>query len=163
RCRHAFRVLLFRRPLSVVPEHSAMKIPDLAVAADAGVRDWPGAPESIKAAATAAKLHCCIVDLHSVGGKSQLMDTLGKGLKLPGSALVVVYTPDLRVLLLDRADYPEHWQSVTGGQEPGETLQATAVRELREETGLDAEAFGGVVDWRKQNVYEIFPRWRSRY
>jgi len=57
--------------------------------------------------------------------------------KLPVSALVVVYTPDLRVLLLERADYPEHWQSVTGGQEPGETLQATAVRELREETGLD--------------------------
>ena len=85
------------------------------------------------------------------------------GYKLPVSALVVVYTPNLRVLLLERADYPEHWQSVTGGQEPGETLQATAVRELREETGLDAEAFGGVVDWRKQNVYEIFPRWRSRY
>jgi len=37
------------------------------------------------------------------------------------------------------------------------------VRELREETGIDASAFGGVVDWRQQNVYDIFPRWRHRY
>jgi dATP pyrophosphohydrolase len=83
--------------------------------------------------------------------------------KLPVSALVLVHTADLRVLLLERADYPAHWQSVTGSQEAGETLEATAVRELREETGIDASAFGGVVDWEKQNVYEIFPRWRHRY
>ena len=83
--------------------------------------------------------------------------------KLPVSTLVVVYTPDLRVLLLERADYPEHWQSVTGSQEAGETLEATAMRELREETGLDAPEFGGVVDWQQRNVYEIFPRWRHRY
>ena len=83
--------------------------------------------------------------------------------KLPVSTLVLVYTSDLRVLLLERADYPEHWQSVTGSQEAGETLAATAVRELREETGIDAAAFGGVVDWQQQNVYAIFPRWRHRY
>ena len=45
--------------------------------------------------------------------------------KLPVSTLIVVHTPDLRVLLLERADYPEHWQSVTGSQEPGETLEET--------------------------------------
>jgi len=83
--------------------------------------------------------------------------------KIPVSTLVVVHTPDLRVLLLERADYPQQWQSVTGSQEPGETLAETAVRELREETGLDAAAFGGVVDWDRQNVYEIFLRWRHRY
>ena len=60
------------------------------------------------------------------------------GDKIPVSTLVLVYTPDLRVLLLERADYPEHWQSVTGSQEPGETLAQTATRELREETGIDA-------------------------
>jgi RNAse (barnase) inhibitor barstar len=60
-----------------------MKVPDLAVAADAGVRDWPGPPEAIKAAATAAKLHCCVVDLHGIGGKTELLGALGKGLKLP--------------------------------------------------------------------------------
>jgi dATP pyrophosphohydrolase len=83
--------------------------------------------------------------------------------KLPVSTLVVVYTPDLRVLLLERADFPEHWQSVTGSQEPGETLLATATRELREETGIDATAYGGVTDWHLSNVFDIYPKWRDRY
>jgi len=83
--------------------------------------------------------------------------------KIPISTLVLVHTPDLRVLLLERADYPGFWQSVTGSQEPGETLGETAVRELREETGIDAGAFGGVVDWQLSNEYAIFPRWRHRY
>jgi dATP pyrophosphohydrolase len=83
--------------------------------------------------------------------------------KIPISTLVLVHTPDLRVLLLERADYPGFWQSVTGSQEPGETLGETAVRELREETGIDAGAFGGVVDWGLTNEYAIFPRWRHRY
>jgi dATP pyrophosphohydrolase len=83
--------------------------------------------------------------------------------KLPVSTLVVVYTPDLRVLLLERADYPDHWQSVTGSQEPGETLLATAARELREETGIDARAYGGLADWQLSNVFDIYPRWRRRY
>ena len=83
--------------------------------------------------------------------------------KTPISTLVLVYTPDLRVLLLERADFPAHWQSVTGSQEPGETLAETATRELREETGIDAAAHGGVVDWGVTNDYEIFPQWRHRY
>jgi len=83
--------------------------------------------------------------------------------KVPISTLVLVHTTDLRVLLLERADYLEHWQSVTGSQEAGETLEATAVRELFEETGIVADACGGLVDWDRQNVYEIFPRWRHRY
>jgi dATP pyrophosphohydrolase len=83
--------------------------------------------------------------------------------KIPVSTLVLVHTPDLRVLLLERADYPGYWQSVTGSQESGETLEQTAVRELREETGIDAGAFGGVVDWQLANEYAIFPRWRHRY
>ncbi|HTR57832.1 MAG TPA: dihydroneopterin triphosphate diphosphatase [Casimicrobiaceae bacterium] len=83
--------------------------------------------------------------------------------KLPVSTLVLVHTPDLRVLLLERADYPGFWQSVTGSQEEGESLAETAVRELREETGIEASAFGGVVDWQHSNAYEIFPRWRHRY
>jgi dATP pyrophosphohydrolase len=85
------------------------------------------------------------------------------GRKIPISTLVLVYTHDLRVLLIERADFPDHWQSVTGSQEPGETLIETAVRELREETGIDARALGGLVDWQCTNVYEIFPQWRHRY
>jgi dATP pyrophosphohydrolase len=42
--------------------------------------------------------------------------------KIPISVLVVVHTPDLQVLLLERADRPGFWQSVTGSQDEGETL-----------------------------------------
>ena len=83
--------------------------------------------------------------------------------KVPVSTLVVVHTPDLRVLLIERTDAPGYWQSVTGSQEAGETLAATATRELREETGIDAANYGGVRDWQMSNVYEIYPRWRHRY
>ncbi len=83
--------------------------------------------------------------------------------KIPVSTLIVVHTPDLRVLLIERADAPGYWQSVTGSQEPGETLAETATRELREETGIDAARYGGVRDWQMSNVYEIYPRWRHRY
>jgi dATP pyrophosphohydrolase len=83
--------------------------------------------------------------------------------KLPVSTLVIVYTPDLRVLLMERADFPDHWQSVTGSQEAGESLLETATRELREETGIDAGAYGGLVDWDMSNVFDIFPQWRHRY
>jgi dATP pyrophosphohydrolase len=79
------------------------------------------------------------------------------------SALVLVHTPDLRVLLLERADFSGHWQSVTGSQEPGETLAQTATRELCEETAIDAGRYGGVRDWNLSSVYEIYARWRHRY
>lgn len=83
--------------------------------------------------------------------------------KIPVSTLVLVYIGDLRVLLLERADFPGFWQSVTGSQEEGEPLLQTASRELKEETGIDAAEYGGVVDWKVSNVYEIYPRWRHRY
>ena len=83
--------------------------------------------------------------------------------KIPESVLVVIHTPALDVLLIERADFPDHWQSVTGSQEPGETLIQTATRELREETGIVATRFGGAIDWRLCNVYEIYPKWRHRY
>ena len=83
--------------------------------------------------------------------------------KIPVSALVLVHARDLSVLLLERADFPGYWQSVTGSQEPGETLAETALRELHEETGIDASASGELVDWQVSNVYEIFPQWLFRY
>ena len=61
--------------------------------------------------------------------------------KTPVSVLVVIYTPDLQVLLLERADHPGYWQSVTGSQLQGETLLQTAARETAEETGLDTANF----------------------
>ena len=59
------------------------------------------------------------------------------------------------VLLLERADHPGYWQSVTGSCEPGETLRDTALREVREETGLDALQYA-LSDWQVQNIYEIY-------
>ena len=82
--------------------------------------------------------------------------------KIPISVLVVIHTPDLRVLLLERADGPGLWQSVTGSLDPGETPAQAAVRELREETGLDAARFR-LTDWQLQYECEIFERWRHRY
>ena len=81
--------------------------------------------------------------------------------KLPESVLVVVHTPDLQVLLLERAAQPGFWQSVTGSREPDDPdLSATARRELLEETGL---AIGTLTDWRLTNRYKIWPQWRARY
>jgi len=81
--------------------------------------------------------------------------------KQPVSVLVLIHTADLQVLLLERADKPGYWQSVTGSREGEETLRETAVRELHEETGL--EAGDNLVDWQLSNEYEIFPHWRHRY
>ena len=90
------------------------------------------------------------------------MDVSAKSYKTPISVLVVVYTPQLEVLLLERADRPGFWQSVTGSQHAGETLEETAVRELAEETGIDAKHYG-MTDWDTQNRYEIYLQWRHRY
>ncbi len=81
---------------------------------------------------------------------------------IPISVLVVIYTPDLQVLLLERADAPGFWQSVTGSQHEGEALFETAKREVSEETGLDTGRYG-LTEWRKENHYEIYERWRDRY
>ena len=82
--------------------------------------------------------------------------------KMPVSVLVVIHTPDLQVLLMERADHPGYWQSVTGSQNPGETLLETAIREVAEETGLNATQFE-LSDWKRLNVYAIYPEWRHRY
>lgn len=84
------------------------------------------------------------------------------GDKIPVSVLVVIHTPDGQVLLLERADHPGWWQSVTGSQEAGESLLETAVREVAEETGLDALAHD-LRDWNYRNVYAIYDCYRHRY
>ena len=82
--------------------------------------------------------------------------------KVPVSTLVVIHTAALEVLLLERADRPGFWQSVTGSQHEGESLRETAIREVAEETGLDAARYP-LTEWNLQNVYEIYPVWRHRY
>ena len=85
--------------------------------------------------------------------------------KIPESVLVVIHTRQLEVLLIERADKPGFWQSVTGSLDaPDEVLIDTARRELREETGIVADGQEIVLhDWCLANVYEIYPVWRHRY
>ncbi|MDR1994904.1 dihydroneopterin triphosphate diphosphatase [Azonexus sp.] len=84
------------------------------------------------------------------------------GNKQPVSVLVVIHTPDLDVLLLERAAHPGFWQSITGSREGEEALTRTAWREVREETGL-AEDCGRLTDWHITNTYTLFSAWRHRY
>jgi dATP pyrophosphohydrolase len=75
--------------------------------------------------------------------------------------LVVIHSPELEVLLIERADHPGYWQSVTGSKDALDEVAAeTARREVAEETGI---AGGTLRDWGVQNVYEIYPVWRHRY
>jgi dATP pyrophosphohydrolase len=82
--------------------------------------------------------------------------------KKPVSVLVVIHTPDLQVLLLERTLHAGYWQSVTGSQENDETLIATAAREVAEETGIAASQ-SAFSDWQLTNTFEIFTEWRYRY
>jgi len=84
------------------------------------------------------------------------------GFKQPVSVLVVIYTPALDVLLLERSAHPGYWQSVTGSREGDEGLADTARREVAEETGIDSTRHQ-LQDWRLTNTFEIFSEWRQRY
>jgi dihydroneopterin triphosphate diphosphatase len=88
--------------------------------------------------------------------------------KIPESVLVVIHSAELDVLLIERADHPGYWQSVTGSKDSyNETLTTTAVREVAEETGIVIGSplvpHGALRDWHLSNVYEIYPVWRHRY
>ncbi|MEY5099520.1 MAG: hypothetical protein RJA36_2239 [Pseudomonadota bacterium] len=93
------------------------------------------------------------------------MLAMAQSWKRPESVLVVIHTAALEVLLIERADAPGFWQSVTGSRDSAEeSWAATAAREVWEETGLDAAAAGcRLRDWELENVYEIYPGWRHRY
>jgi dATP pyrophosphohydrolase len=104
--------------------------------------------------------------------------------KIPESVLVVIHTAAGEVLLLERADAPGFWQSVTGSKDRAdEPLVETCRREVLEETGIpidDAAVLAAVSgagsdrrpdashaiclrDWQMENVYDIYPQWRHRY
>ena len=95
--------------------------------------------------------------------------------KIPESVLVVIHTTDLEVLLIERADKPGFWQSVTGSKDTlEESLQTTAIREIAEETGIHIatsdtqndphkQPLAHLHDWHLSNIYEIYPMWRHRY
>jgi dihydroneopterin triphosphate diphosphatase len=86
-----------------------------------------------------------------------------RAFKIPESVLVVIHTAALEVLLIERADKPGYWQSVTGSKDRAdEPLVETCVREVAEETGIVVDR-AALRDWNLSNVYEIYPVWRHRY
>ena len=96
------------------------------------------------------------------------MTMTARPFKIPESVLVVIHTPALEVLLIERADKPGFWQSVTGSKDlPDEPLVETAIREVAEETGIVVGSpevpLSALRDWGLQNVFEIYPVWRHRY
>ena len=93
---------------------------------------------------------------------------MAKRFKIPESVLVVIHTAELEVLLIERADRPGFWQSVTGSKDdPEESLADTCRREVEEETGVRVGTSevptAALVDWQLANTYEIWPAWRHRY
>ncbi len=107
---------------------------------------------------------------------------MNKTYKIPESVLVVVHSPEFEVLLIERADRPGYWQSVTGSKDTQEEdLVDTAIREVFEETGIqvvrDALSsyfpadplqaptvpLSNLRDWQLSNIYEIYPMWGYRY
>jgi len=83
--------------------------------------------------------------------------------KIPRSVLVVIHTVALDVLMMERATWPGFWQSVTGSLDrEDEPLREAAIREVREETGLDAELYA-LSDWQQSHYFDIFRRHQSRY
>ena len=86
---------------------------------------------------------------------------MSKAYKRPESVLVVIYSVSGEVLLLERRQPVGYWQSVTGSLERGESARDAAIREVREETGLQVQE--SLVDCAYSNRFEIIPAWRARY
>lgn len=85
--------------------------------------------------------------------------------KRPESVLVVIYAQSTgRVLMLQRRDDSEFWQSVTGSLEQGELPLHAAQRELMEETGINIQAEKlPLFDCQRCVEFEIFAHFRHRY
>ncbi|MBU3600832.1 dihydroneopterin triphosphate diphosphatase [Polynucleobacter sp. AM-25C3] len=87
-------------------------------------------------------------------------------MKIPISVLVVIYKSNGEVLLIERADKSNFWQSVTGSVDAiDEDLSTAAEREVLEETGIDIQFLpaNSLQDMHHQIEYEIYPQWRHRY
>ncbi|AST80359.1 TPA: dihydroneopterin triphosphate diphosphatase [Citrobacter freundii] len=85
--------------------------------------------------------------------------------KRPVSVLVVIFAQETkRVLMLQRRDDPEFWQSVTGSVEEGETASQAAMREVKEEVAIDvASEQLTLIDCQRTVEFEIFSHLRHRY
>ena len=77
--------------------------------------------------------------------------------------MVVVHDKELNILLLERADHKDFWQSVTGSIDfIKEDLFDAAKRELKEETGM-VVANKNWLNWGFSRDFKIFSHWKHRY
>jgi dihydroneopterin triphosphate diphosphatase len=95
-------------------------------------------------------------------------ETVARPFKIPESVLVVIHTAEREVLLIERADTPGYWQSVTGSIDfVGEPFARAAAREVAEETGIVVGSAAvpqrALRDWQLRNVYDIYPHYLHRY
>jgi dATP pyrophosphohydrolase len=89
-------------------------------------------------------------------------------LKRPESVLVIIRNDENQVLIMQRDDDANFWQSVTGTIEKGEIPLNAAYRELGEETGIvlipkEVSPEYRIVDCRRVNQYQIRSSWLHRY
>lgn len=84
-------------------------------------------------------------------------DPYGNALHMTADVVLIASTyQTLRVLLIQRSDdsdaYPGCWALPGGYMDPGERIEETALRELREETGITTVGTPGF--WRRIGIYD---------
>jgi dATP pyrophosphohydrolase len=97
----------------------------------------------------------------SPAGTKQPAKLSRRTFKRPQSVLVVIHTRGGEFLMLRRTRPKDFWQSVTGSLKPGESPRLAAVREVREETGL--EAGSRLIDLRRSVLFPIIRAWQAKY
>ena len=85
-----------------------------------------------------------------------------KRYKNPNSILLIIFTKKFKVLLLRKNSTKELWQSVTGSMELDENPYDTALRELKEETGINKQRSDLIFD-NKSHKFMIYSEWIDRY
>tara|TARA_B110000261_G_scaffold37477_1_gene43620 strand:- start:24 stop:443 length:420 start_codon:yes stop_codon:yes gene_type:complete len=80
--------------------------------------------------------------------------------KIPISVLIIVYTKNKNILLLNKKGKDNMWQSITGSLQINEKPHDAAKRELFEETGIVSN---DIIDCKKEHTFEIYEMWRHKY
>src|SRR4030043_1150523 len=80
------------------------------------------------------------------------------------TATAIIEFPDDKILLIKRDTVPfkGYWALPGGRAEPGETVEQTIVREVKEETGLDVAVVRKIGEYHEQGIqggveYDYYP------
>jgi len=80
------------------------------------------------------------------------------------TATAIITSPPDKILLIKRRTVPfrDYWALPGGRVDPGETVEQTIVREVKEETGLDVAIVSKIGDYHEQGVqdgveYDYYP------